>query len=509
MQSFDVAIIGGGTNGLACATRLAQAGRKVVVIEAAPEVGGGAGTVEFAPGFRVSGLAHLLHMLDPRVARGMALERHGLKLAASDLVTAVPGPAPLTMRGVFGKVQGLDPADMEAWQEMQARLTRFAGKLAPFRAMTPPRIARKAGNDMLALARAGLSIRAMGKDEFREFMRLFLINIADVLEDDLTDDRLMGLVAFDTTLGAWAGPRSPNSLLGLLNRISGGARLALPAGGMGSVASAMAKAAQAAGVVILTGQRAAAITVGGDRAVGVRLDSSEEIAAGRVISAICPRTTFARLVGPAHLDTGFLRQARGIRARGGAAKLHLALSGAPEFTGADLRARIVIAPSVDAVETAFNPVKYGEVPKSPVMEIVLPSAHEPGMAPEGQHSLSAIVQFAPYNPADPDAARAEMLANTLAVLEKHAPGIGKLILHAELLMPYDIESRYGMSGGSWHHGDLAAEQMLFLRPFAGVAQYRTPLAGLWLAGAGSHPGGGISGAPGWNAAGALLAEGGQ
>lgn len=507
MQSSDVVIIGGGTNGLACATRLAQTGRKVIVVEAADRPGGGAATVEFAPGFRVSGLAHLLHMLDPRVAKGMALERHGLKLATTDLTTTVPGTNPLTMQGVFGKVRGLDPADQAGWDEMQARLARFAGKLAPMRAMTPPRITRKAGNDMLGLARLGLSIRSMGKAEFREFLRLFLINVADVLEDDLTDDRLMGLVAFDTTLGAWAGPRSPNSLLLLLNRIAGGARLALPAGGMETVAAAMVRAAEAAGVSIMTGRRVASVTVAGDRAVGVRLDTGEEVAAGLIASAICPQTTFAKLVGPAHLDTGLLRQVRNIRARGGAAKLHLALSGAPDFNGADLRSRIVIAPSVDAVETAFNPVKYGEVPKAPVMEIVLPSAHETGMAPAGQHSLSAIVQFAPHNPANRDAARAEMLANTLAVLERHAPGIGKLVVHAEMLMPYDIEARYGMTGGSWHHGDLAAEQMLFLRPFAGAAQYRTPLAGLWLAGAGSHPGGGISGAAGWNAAEAIIAGG--
>jgi len=177
----------------------------------------------------------------------------------------------------------------------------------------------------------------------------------------------------------------------------------------------------------------------------------------------------------------------------------------PDFRGADLRSRLVVAPSIDAVENAFNAVKYGEVPARPVLEAILPSAHEGGHAPEGHHVLSAIVQFAPHDPrAGLEAARAQMLENTLTVLEEQAPGLRGLIAHAELLMPQDIEARYGMVGGNWHHGELAVEQMLFLRPLREPAQYETPLPGLWLAGAGSHPGGGISGAAGWNAAERIL-----
>jgi phytoene dehydrogenase-like protein len=345
-------------------------------------------------------------------------------------------------------------------------------------------------------------------------MRMILINVADVLEDDLTDDRLMGLLAFDTVLGAWLGPRSPNSLILLLNRLAGEiegtqAALALPSGGMGAVADAMVKAATAQGVAVRTGARVQRIIVEGDRACGVTLTSGEEMRAGTIISAINPGTTFQALVGPAHLDTGFLRRVRSIRSRGGAAKLHLALKGKPDFRGADLKQRLVIAPSIRAVETAFNPVKYGEVPDRPVMEIVIPTAHDPNMAPDGHHVLSAIVQFAPHDPKGGlHRARESMLANTMAVLEQNAPGITKLVTQSELLMPQDIEARYGLVGGNWHHGELAVEQMMFLRPVIGAAQYSTPLPGLWLAGAGSHPGGGISGAAGWNAAERIIAEGG-
>jgi phytoene dehydrogenase-like protein len=270
----------------------------------------------------------------------------------------------------------------------------------------------------------------------------------------------------------------------------------------------MEKSAVAADVTLRKGVTVARVLVENDCAVGVVLTDGEEVRAGRVISAANPKTTFLTLVGPAHLDTQFLRRTNDMRSRGGAAKLHLALRSAPDFRGAELRSRLVIAPSIRAVEDAFNAVKYGAVPDRPVMEIVIPSAHEPGFAPDGHHTLSAIVQFAPHAPrAGTDKARAAMLKNTLAVLEDHAPGIGKLIVHAELLMPYDIEARFGLVGGNWHHGELSVEQMLFLRPIIGAAQYATPLPGLWLAGAGSHPGGGISGASGWNAAGRIVAEG--
>lgn len=227
------------------------------------------------------------------------------------------------------------------------------------------------------------------------------------------------------------------------------------------------------------------VIVEGDRAVGVTLDNGENVRAGLVISAINPRTTFQKLLGPRHLDAGFYKRTHHIRSRGAAAKLHLALNGTPYFRRADLKSRLVIAPSVRAVEDSFNAVKYGEVPPHPVLEAILPSAYEAGFAPRGCHTLSAIVQFAPHEPkTGRDAARAQMLENTLAVLETHAPGLRKMISNAKLLMPYDIESRYGMIGGNWHHGELAVEQMLFLRPLPEAAQYATPLSGLWLAGAG-------------------------
>jgi phytoene dehydrogenase-like protein len=496
MPSCDAIVIGGGTNGLACAARLAAKGRRVVVLEASDTPGGGAGSREFAPGYLAPSLAHTMRGMDARVMAGMDLARQGLGYHPA-LATSVLGGAALEV--TQGKVAGPDAA---AFAALHGKLSGFARVLAPFRAMTPPRLTTK-GNDWGRLAWHGLGIRALGRADFREFLRMILINVADVADDELTEDRLKGLLCFDATLGAWAGPRSPNTLILMLNQLAMGADVLMPKGGMAAVAAAMAKAARAVGVDLRTGARVARVLVEGDRAAGVVLATGEELRAPVVLSAISPRLTFQTLVGPRHLDAGFYERTGFIRSRGAAAKLNLALTGAPDL--GDLRRRFVIAPSMNAVEEAFNPVKYGEVPKAPVMEFVFPSAFDEGQAPVGHHVLSAIVQFAPHAPkAGLEAARAEMLETTLAVLEANVPGVRARVAHAELLMPQDIEARFGMVGGNWHHGELAVEQMLFLRPLREAAQYETPLPGLYLAGAGSHPGGGITGAAGWNAAGRVL-----
>ncbi len=362
------------------------------MLESGSVAGGGAVASEFAPGFRSPGLAHLAHMLDSRVSAGMDLDRHGLGYVNGNLAStaiSVTGDH-LVLEGAAGAtVTGsLTDADRAAWAALRQQLMAFAGVLAPFKQITAPRIAKGADNDWSRLAKLGLGVRMLGKAEFREFLRMLLINVYDVLNDELTDERLKGLLAFDATLGSWLGPRSPNSLILLLNRMAGDAlgqrgALALPKGGMGAVAAAMVKSAVAAGVSVRTGAVVESLILEDDRAVGVRLADGEEIRARTVVSAINPKTTFLRLVGPRHLDAGFVKRIADQKSRGAAAKLHLALKGAPDFRGADLKTRLVLAPSDTAVELAYNAVKYGEVPKRPVMEIILPSAHEDGFAPAG------------------------------------------------------------------------------------------------------------------------------
>jgi phytoene dehydrogenase-like protein len=499
MPSFDTIVIGAGPSGLAAAHRLATKGAKVLVLEAAQTPGGGAG------------LAHLSYNLDPRVETAMNLAAHGLEWLTTNLATTALSPDGnhLRLEGPFCAVlTGNIPAqDRAAWETLRARLLRFAAVLSPLNQMTPPRIAKDAGNPMLKLGMIGLKVRMLGAKDFRELGRILLTNVHDLLDDELTSPLLKGALAFDATLGGWLGPRSPNSVLPWLVRLSGrtagvqGA-LGLPKDGMAALGSAMARAAEAAGVTLRLAARVSRIVVEGERAVGVTLADGEEIRAPRVVSAIAPKTTLLGLIGPRHLDAGLFTRARHLKARGGAAKLHLALRALPDLKGANPRDRLLITGSEHDVERAFNPVKYSRVPDRPVMEIVIASAHGPGP----DHHLSAIAQFAPHAPQDRDAARAEMLAACMAQLEAHAPGIGALVETAELLMPYDIEDRYGLPGGQWHAGELSVEQMLFLRPLPGIAQYRGPIPGLWLASAGCHPGGGVSGSAGWNAALAMEAE---
>ncbi|MBZ9678848.1 phytoene desaturase family protein [Mesorhizobium sp. ES1-1] len=518
MTSFDCIVIGGGHNGLVAAATLAKTGRRVLVLEAANEVGGAARTEEFAPGFRTSSIAHLLNRLHPDVVKTLELEKHGLRFNRADFVPSVAlsrdGPA-LMLHGAYGEVlTGASPTEQSAWKALRAQLLRYAGILKPFLSRRPPDLAGVSLLEAASLGQAALGLKKLGKEDMRDFLRVLLMNVADLLDEQLEDIRLKGLLAFDATLGSHLGPRSPTSLLGLYYRLAGeaggmaGAQI-VPQGGMGAVIAAIRASAEKAGVSIRVSSPVTRIIVEKGRAVGVALDTGEEMRARTIVSAINPATTFLHLIGPREIDTGFTRKVKNIRMKGDAAKLNLALDRPPQFTGVDAtghKGRLVIAPSPDHVERAFNPSKYGEFSPEPVMEITLPSLADPSLAPDGACVLSAVVQYAPYalkqgwNVGKPKFREAVM-----AQLEAYAPGVGKSVVHAELLTPADIETRYRMPGGHWHHGELQADQMLVSRPVSGWSGYDTPILGLFLGGAGSHPGGGVSGAPGLNAARRVLA----
>ncbi|MBX3579660.1 MAG: NAD(P)/FAD-dependent oxidoreductase [Rhizobiaceae bacterium] len=510
---WDVVVIGGGHNGLVAAAMLGKARRKVLLVEAADALGGAARTEEFHPGFRASSVAHLVNRLHPDVVKSLNLAAHGLKFETDEVLPSVAlskDGNPLLFGGAYGEtLTGASDAEAAAWKTLRAQLFRYAGILKPFLARRPPDLRGMAFGEKSALGLAALSVRRLGKEDMRDFLRMLLMNVADVLDEHLEDERLRGLLAFDTVLGCHLGPRSPTSLLGLYYRLVGeidgvaGAQ-AITKGGMGAVVAALATAAEKVGVTTRKATTVKRILVESGRAVGVELDTGETVHAKTIVSAINPRTTLIDLVGARELDTGIVRKAQHIRMHGDAAKLHLALDGMPAFKGltADQhRARLVIAPSVDHVEKSFNPSKYGEFSPEPVMEITIPSLVDRYLAPSGAAVLSAVVQFAPYRLKEGwETGKPKLLAAIMATLEDHAPGIGGLVRHAELLTPADIEARYHMPGGHWHHGELQIDQMLVSRPFFGAEGYDTPVEGLFLAGAGSHPGGGISGAPGLNAA---------
>jgi phytoene dehydrogenase-like protein len=509
-SQYDCVVIGAGHNGLICAALLAQAGRSVLVLEAGAQVGGAAITREFAPGYRVSAGAHLLHLMPADLLRTLKLESHGLQWAGQQLPTTalIAGAAALTLSHAAA-AQGLSAADAAAYSAYRERMRRFAAAIAPIFSRIPPRLGTNAWSDRLSLLRMAWQIRKLGRSDMRELLRIGGMNVYDLLEENFDSAALKGALGFDAVLGANFGPRSPGTVLTLLYRLAaesaaGNTGLSQPKGGMGALCDALAKAAAAAGAVIRTGSAVARILVEADRACGVVLESGERMGAKQVISNADPKTTFLKLLGTAHLDAGFVRRVSHIRSQGLAAKIHLALNRLPPFAAVAetaLRGRLLLAPSLAHIEHAYNHAKYGEFSASPTMEITVPSINDGTLAPTGKHVLSAIVQYAPYALKQGwDNGRQHFLDTSLDALEALAPGLRRCIVAAEVVTPADMEKQFRSSGGHWHHGDLAFDQILMMRPVPGAAQYRTPLEGLFLCGAGCHPGGGVMGIAGRNAA---------
>jgi phytoene dehydrogenase-like protein len=515
---FDDIVIGGGHNGLVCATYLARGGRKVLLLEAAGRLGGAAATREFAPGFSVSACAHLLHLMPRAIIDELDLAKHGLALAASAMPTtalALDGRHLRLGGGGLNSLADRSAADAASYGAFAARIGRLAKSLQPIMGMAPPRLGTRSWRDRAGLLRLGWQVRKLGRADMRELLRIVGMNVYDLLDEHFESPLLKGALGFDAVLGTNFGPRSPGTMLTWLYRLAaesgaGESALAQPKGGMGALSDAIAAAARAAGAELRTGAAVGRILVEGDRAAGVALESGETISAGTVISSADPHATFMTLLGAEHLDTGFVRRVSHFRNRGLAAKLHVALDSPPDFAGLDaaaLTGRLLIAPSLDHIERAYNASKYGEFSDAPALEITVPTVNDPDLAPAGKHVLSVIVQYAPHGLAMGwNTGRGRLTERVLDLLEQYAPGIRRRIISTELLSPVDIEREFRITGGHWHHGDLAFDQFLMVRPVPGAAQYCAPVDRLFLCGAGSHPGGGVMGVAGRNAARQVLAR---
>ena len=513
---YDCIVIGAGHNGLTCAAYLSRAGRRVLVLEASGQAGGAAGTREFAPGFRASSCAHLLHLMPAWLLEELRLARHGLRMAAERMPTiALSGASALRIPpGPEAGATELGATDAAAFREYEARMRRLARGLRPLLEAVPPRLGSGAWRDRVTLLGLGARLRLLGRSDMRELLRIAGMCVQDLLDEHFANPLLKGALAFDAVLGSNLGPRSPGSVFTLLYRLAAGggaaSSLAQPVGGLGALAEALAGAATGAGAELRFAAPVARVLVTEDRAAGVVLESGERLEAGCVVSSADPRTTFLRLLGAEHLDAGFVRRVAHVRHQGMTAKLHLALDSLPGFTalaGAAPAGRLLIAPSLAAVERAFNEAKYGGFSTAPLLEVLVPTAVDAGLAPAGRHVLSAVVQYAPYRLAGGwDGHREQFLDTILQTLEAHAPGIRDSVSAAELLTPQDIEARFRISGGHWHHAELALDQFFMVRPLAGAAQYRAPVRGLFLCGAGCHPGGGVMGLAGHNAARQVLAQ---
>jgi phytoene dehydrogenase-like protein len=512
----SIIIIGAGHNGLVAAAMLARAGRRVTVLEAADRVGGMAATREFAPGFRAS-VAHLLYLLDNDIVKELDLHANGLSISRSGLDTiALAGDGAHLFIGA-DRVEGggLSAEDQAAYREYRRMMSKFAAVIAGLHRQIPPRITDQRG-DLIALGKLALKIRLLGRDDMREFLRIAGINIYDVLQENFESPLLKGALSMDAVLGTFSGPRSNNSVFTALHRLSGNTGrpagdLSVVAGGMGAITDALAAAARKFGAEIRTAVPVRRILLDGMQVAGVELEDGERLTADTVVSNADPKTTFLDLLGARKVEAHFAQRISNYRNRGNTAKLHLALDGLPDFRGLDgaqLGNRLLIAPSPEYVEQAFNPCKYGEFSPQPVMEITIPSLHDPGLAPTGKHVLSAVVQYAPRNLGQGWATgRGAFTEAVFDVLAAYAPDIRERSLATELLTPEDLEREFRCNGGHWHHGELSLDQFLMLRPVPKSAQYRTPVDGLFLCGAGCHPGGGVMGNAGRNAATAVLATG--
>ncbi|MEE4107825.1 MAG: NAD(P)/FAD-dependent oxidoreductase [Halieaceae bacterium] len=512
-MTYDSIIIGAGHNGLVCATLLARSGQRVLVLEASDRAGGLAAEREFHPGFR-AGVAQTVYALPETVIRDLALESHGF--AAGEplpLIALSERQAPITIRD--DALSGASDTDSDAYAAYRSRLQTFARALAPFWEKTMPRVGATGLRDLATFGELGLKLRLLGRDDMLEFFRVATLPMRDLLDEHFENDVLKAALSWDGLVGSKLAPRSPNqAVLTLLARMAGsrGGQHYLPAGGTAGLVDALTRAAKTAGAELRLNAPVARVTIEGDengqRCTGVRLEDGSELTARRVVSSADPKTTFFSLVGAPSLEIEFSNRIRRLRADGYVAKLHLALSGLPAFTGLDEPlGRLLIAESMDAIEFAYDDAKHGGCSERPVMEVLLPTLQRPDLAPPGQHVLAAQVMYLPAAPKGgwTEELRSTCLARLLATLERHAPGIGDLVLHAELLTPADIERDYGVSGGHWHHAEPAIDQLLMMRPTYEAAQYRTPIDGLWLCGAGSHPGGDLTGNPGRNAAREILA----
>jgi len=512
-DNYDVLIIGAGHNGLVCAAYLAKAGCKVLVLERSSHVGGAAVTREFARGFKVSAGAHILHMLQPKIAGDLKLETHGLDLGQTgmDTISLAEGGQAITLRRASVDGAALNETDKMAYPGFAGRMERHAKALVPQLMKTPPRLAKAGFQNTLQLAGMGWDMRfGLGKKRMRDFMRIIGMNIHDFLDETFENEALKSALAFDAVLGTAMEPRMPGTVVTYLYRLAGGleSKAILPAGGMGAVGQALAKAAKSFGAEIRTDAAVDHVVMEGSRAVGVAIAGDEEIRARTVVSNADPRTTFLKLVGARNLEAGFAHRIGNFRAKGRAAKLHVALNGLPEVAGLnkeDLVNRLIIAPSRQYLEHAFNHSKYGEFSDAPAMEITFPSLADPSLAPDGKHVMSAVVQYAPYDlKGGWDKNKKAFAGRIVETLSAYAPGFKDQVAAVECLTPPDIEQEFGMTGGHWHHGELALDQMFMMRPTYGTAQYQTPVEGLYLCGAGAHPGGGVMGAAGFNAAQAIL-----
>jgi phytoene dehydrogenase-like protein len=521
----DVVIVGGGHNGLVTAFYLAKAGFNPLVLERRAEAGGAAITEEFHPGFRCSTLAHSAGPLLPEVVRDMELARHGLRFITPEVgVTALsPDRRALVLHNdvnraaqQIGSFSTTDAAQYLSFRESLENIGRVMGEALK---LVPPNIDDPSRADLWSMLNTGRSLRKLGKKNLYRLLRWGPMAVADLVAEFFETELLRATIAARGIFGTALGPWSAGSSLVLLLRSAGDGHpagsAAFAAGGMGAVTEAMASAAKEAGSEIRASAEVKEICVKGGLATGAILANGEEISAKAVISNADPRRTLLKLVDPTHLAPDFVTRLQHYRMPGTVAKVNLALSALPKFTALStdtgheaLRGRIHIGPEIDYLERAFDESKYGNFSTHPYLEVAIPSLTDPLLAPTGKHVMSIYVQYAPFKLKNGSwESQRDALGNTVAnTLSEYAPGLRELIEGGQIITPQDLEDTYGLTGGHIFHGELALDQFFTMRPLLDWARYRTPIRNLYLCGSGTHPGVGLTGGSGANAAREILKE---
>jgi phytoene dehydrogenase-like protein len=522
-ETRDVVIIGGGHNGLVTAFYLAKAGLKPLVLERRPQAGGAAITEEFSPGFRCSTLAHSAGPLLPEVERDMQLAKHGLRSIISEIaVTALSsdGPALVLYNDATRAAQEIEKfsaKDATRYPAFQQAMEKIGHVISDALKLSPPNIDDPSRGDLWAMLRTGRALRKLGKKDMYRLLRWGPMAVADLVAEFFETELLRAAIAARGVFGTAMGPWSAGSSLVLLIRAASDPHPAgssfFTVGGIGAITQAMCASAQEAGAEIRTSADVKNVRVKDGAAISVILANGEEISAKAIISNADPRRTLLKLVDPTHLTPDFVMKLQNYRMPGTVAKVNLALSALPQFTALNgredaLRGRIHIGPEIDYLERAFDASKYGEFSEHPYLEATIPSLTDPSLAPAGKHVMSIYVQYAPFKlkNGDWDSQRGNLGETVVKTLAEYAPNLPGLVEDGQIITPKDLEDIYGLTGGHIFHGELALDQFFTMRPLLDWARYRTPIQNLYLCGSGTHPGAGLTGGSGANAAREILKD---
>jgi phytoene dehydrogenase-like protein len=510
---YDAIIIGGGHNGLVTAAYLARAGKKVLVLERRHVLGGAACTEEIFPGFKFSVCSYVVSLLRPEIIRELDLPRHGLEILPLDgTFTPMPSGDYLWRVNDHGKsrreIARHSRLDAEAYEEFGKAMLEMCKFVKPILSMTPPNPTKLSPAMLKKLAFLGRRFQGLSAEDKYRQVQLMTMSAVDFLDQWFETDVLKATMSASGIIGTFLGVRSPGTAYVLLHHYMGEIDGAFRSwgfsrGGTGAISNAIADAAREAGAEIRTQAGIGRILVKDGRAVGVALENGDEFFADVVSSSVDPRLTFQRMIEPEHLPPDFLEEVRRYKFRGSSGKVNLALDALPDFKclpgpGAHLRGAISISPSVEYMERAYDDAKYGNYSRRPYIDCVIPSLTDPSVAPPGKHVMSCFVQYAPYKLAEGnwDEKREAFGDNVINTVAEFAPNLKNIILGRQVLTPLDMERDFGLSEGNIFQGELSLEQLFFLRPVPGWAQYRTPIKNLYMCGSATHPGGGIMGAPG-------------